>query len=54
MNMYEIIRRRFLEGDLTAEDVVQRARCGILSFKEAGQIITLKKENKEVTANDAK
>lgn len=52
MNMYDLIRKKFLEGELTGEDVVARARSGILSFKEAGQIITLKKETKEVTADD--
>lgn len=47
MNMYELIRRQFLAGEMTSDDVVQSARKGILSFKEAGQIITLKRKKDE-------
>ena len=52
MNMYNMIRQRFLDGDMTSEEVVQCARSGILSFKEAGQIISLKREKNEGGVED--
>ena len=47
MNMYEMIKKRFLNGEITADDVVRCAREGILTFVEAGQIITLKRNSME-------
>lgn len=47
MNMYEMIRKSFLAGEMSADEVVKCARSGILSFAEAGQIITLKRKKDE-------
>jgi hypothetical protein len=46
MNMYEVIRRRFLNAEMTPDDVMRCAQEKILSFTEAKQIIEL---NKNVT-----
>lgn len=45
MNMYEMIKTRFLEGEISSGDVVKCAVNGILSFTEAAQIISLQEKN---------
>ena len=52
MNMYEMIKRRFLNGEMSSEEVVQCARSGILSFAEAGKIITLDRKKEKGGGSD--
>ena len=44
MNMYELIRQRYIDGEIPSNEVMRFALEGILSFTEATQIITLKRK----------